>query len=216
MEAGPARRAAGPRCWREGGQRGCVGRSRGPRRPSAGRPVTDLAALGRRRRQRDRESGEGGFKGRRGLQVDGLKGRRGRRVEVLMRAVPSASRARHRCKEPRRGEESSRCQNRCRCRTPARAQASSRSLCFRTDLLSLDRGGGSCSPPSSRAGPACQSSAGPSCDASTLTAGAAAAAGASHRTVTGGPSGAPGHGHDDGRLSLGWWPGCPAGLAACD
>ena len=77
--AGPAQTAAGPRCRRKGEQRECLDSAR------EGKPV-DLGALGRRRGQRDQESGEDsqGFEGRESLQVDRheLEGRRGKRVTV--------------------------------------------------------------------------------------------------------------------------------------
>ena len=84
--AGPAQTAAGPRCRRKGEQRECLDSAR------EGKPV-DLGALGRRRGQRDQESGEDseGFKGRESLQGDRheLEGRRGKRVtvEILVQVI---------------------------------------------------------------------------------------------------------------------------------
>ena len=61
MEAGPAPRAAGPRCRREGGQRGCVGWSRS--QEAAGRPTSN-----RPRRPRAEAAAKGPGIGRGGIQ----------------------------------------------------------------------------------------------------------------------------------------------------
>ena len=98
---GAALSAGGPRCRREGERRGWLGWCRGRRSPTSNRP----RRLGRKRKQRDQELGEEGFKGWESLKVDGLRGRREKRVESPLHGVASASGARHRreaalgCKE---------------------------------------------------------------------------------------------------------------------
>ena len=78
-------------------------------RQAVGHQRDNARARGRRRgglinegdqRRRD------GLDGRERLQVDGRNRRRGKRLEMLMHVVSSASRARHRCKESCRREDS--------------------------------------------------------------------------------------------------------------
>ena len=90
------------------GVRGVVSRFQAP---DHWRPVTYLAALGRRRGRRDQAMGEKGCDGREGLRVDRCRGCRGRRVESRMWG---ASQARHRRKESLGWEDSRRNRNRCR------------------------------------------------------------------------------------------------------
>ena len=126
-EAGPAPSAAGPRCRREGEQRGCMGWCRGP---TSNRPRCPRADSKGEDESRWRITGDAAH------------------------IVSSARRAIHRCKESRRWKESRHYQNRCRYRTPAHAQACSRHRFHGINLLSPDRGGGLYLPLSSRAGPA--------------------------------------------------------------
>ena len=154
MEAGPAPRAAGPRCRREGGQRGCVGWSRSQEavgRPTSNRPRRPRAEAGAKGTGIGRGSLRKDAKAGKSLQVCGLETRRGKLAETLTDAVSLASRAGHTSKNRVDGQH--------RRLVHERGRALGFLASIRRPVIPT--------PPPSRAGPpgpAYQSSASPSCD----------------------------------------------------